>query len=96
MKDFKKMVKMAAGGSVEDFMNKAREFSKSGKDIDPGILRKIPKDYVDTDPGIGRPIRDTIKIPGVGEVPKQPMKTTPSGAVLLKKGGKVKRGNKKK
>jgi hypothetical protein len=95
MKDFKKMVKMAAGGGVDDFISKAREFSKSGKDTDPGLLRKIPKDYVDTDPGIGKPTRDTIKIPGVGEIPKQTPKTTPSGAMLLKKGGKVKRGSKK-
>ena len=97
MKDFKKMPKMAAGGGVEDFISKAREFSKSGKDTDPGILRKTPKDYyVDTDPGIQRPLRNTIKIPGVGEVPQQPPKITQSGLMLLKKGGKIKRGNKKK
>ena len=74
-------------------------------DMDPGIMPKGPMKprTINIDgrevemksvpmPPTGNPDR-TIKIPGIGEYKPgmQPMRTTPEGAMLLKKGGKVKK-----
>ena len=109
MKDFKQTPKMNAsgshycgGGKVKKYaeggeiISKVHEAIRSGKDLDPGIIREPTKPYVDRDPGIGRDLKGTLNIPGIGEVKQAPPKLTPNGrGMLLKTGGKVKRGNKK-
>jgi hypothetical protein len=84
MKDFKKMVKMATGGGVDDIA----EAFRSGK----AKPAPMPSDKGNRDYG--------FDVPGMGRVKpiEMPRKTREAihEAMLLKKGGKVKRGNKKK
>jgi len=87
--------KLSGALSDKDVANQLREFQKSGKDVDPGIARSSSKPYVNMDPGMSREPSNTINIPGVGTAPRAPVQMTPNGrGVLLKKGGKTKRGKK--
>lgn len=107
MKTGGKVKKYADGGEIskDDVISAIR----SGKAVDrmptpsrgdgtnPTLSRAIgaPENskYVDRMP-MPSP-SNTINIPGYGRAQRAAPKTTPSGALLLKKGGKVKRGNKK-
>jgi hypothetical protein len=96
--------KMQAGGSStdDDIMEAIRSGrakpvpmpsgrgNPEGVDI-PGMGRVKP---VPMPSGRGNP--EGVDIPGVGRVKPVPMPKTRGEAMLLKKGGKVKRGNKKK
>jgi len=87
--------KLSGALSDKDVANQLREFQKSGKNVDPGIARSSSKPYVNMDPGMSREPSNTINVPGVGTAPRPPAQLTPDGrAMLLKKGGKIKRGKK--
>ena len=111
MKDFKKMPKMACGGGVKkyseggDIVAEARKAIRSGKDLDPGMMITPKPRTVNIDgnevemksvpmPQLkgGEGGRD---VPGLGKIKPVQMPQTRGNLELLKKGGKVKRGNKK-
>ena len=109
MKDFKKLPKMACGGGVGkyntggDVVAEARKAIRSGKDLDPGIML-TPKPRTMNIGGKDVELKATempnldrgegVNVPGYGRVKPAPMQTR-GNLQLLKKGGKVKRGNKK-
>jgi hypothetical protein len=108
MKDFKKMPKMACGGGVKKYadggdIEEARKAIRSGKDLDPGMMR-TPKSRTMNIGGkdvelkaVEMPNLDRgegVNVPGYGRMKPAPMQTR-GNLQLLKKGGKVKRGNKK-
>ena len=97
---------MACGGGVKkyaeggDIVEEARKAIRSGKNVDSGILRTSKQSVTDF-PSEGQvnynavemPSRmgiakKTINIPGMGEIERDQIQAR-------KKGGKVKRGNKK-
>jgi hypothetical protein len=88
-----KVKKYADGGAAErnaNIVGGIREALRSGKDLDPGVTTgRMPK--YDLDPGVKRPSSGKINIPGIGEYKEPHPKVTPSGAMLLKKGGKAKK-----
>jgi hypothetical protein len=108
MKDFKTMPKMACGGGVKKYneggniVEEARKAIRSGKDLDPGMMRTPKPRSMNIDgkdvemKAVEMPERNYggTNIPGVGRV--KPVTLPSQGRLeLLKKGGKVKRGNKK-
>jgi hypothetical protein len=110
MKDFKKMPKMACGGGVNkyseggDVIEEVRKAVRAGKDLDPGMMAKSKprtmniggKDVaLKATPMPTLSQDDEITIPGIGKAKPAPMQTR-GNLQLLKKGSKVKRGNKKK
>ena len=109
MKDFKKMPKMACGGGVGkyntggDVIEEVRKAVRSGKDLDPGMMAKSKPRTMNIGgkdvemkaiemPNLDR--GEGIDVPGYGRVKPAPMQTR-GNLQLLKKGSKVKRGNKK-
>lgn len=111
MKDFKCLPKMKTGGSVNkysaggDVMEGVKSAMRSGKDLDPGIHAKSGRpntfkiDGQEYSPrGSNMPMpepKGKMKIPGT-DMELSPIKPKSRGeAMLLKNGGKAKRGNKK-
>ena len=88
MKDFKKLPKMACGGKVKKYDGGGSVLDDPIGAYKSGKVKAVPMPTPDRNPE-GR------DIPGVGRVKPVPMPTR-GDAMLLKKGGKVKRGNKKK
>jgi hypothetical protein len=98
MNDFKKMPKMADGGSVKKYSEgssvtfdrspKNREYAPVEMPSRFGAPKKSDKTPVDMPGRLGEPKR-TINIPGMGEINRADIQAR-------KAGGKVKRGNKKK
>jgi len=111
MKDFKCLPKMKTGGSVKKYSNGGdvaediKSAFRSGKDLDPGIHAKSGKPNTINIDGKSYPMKPVPmpmpessgkrRIPGIeGEyTPTKPK--TRGEAMLLKNGGKAKRGNKK-
>jgi hypothetical protein len=110
MKDFKCLPKMKTGGSVSkysaggDVLEGVKSAMRSGKDLDPGIHAKSGKNTFKFDGqeytprGVEMPMPKStgkMKIPGT-DMELSPIKPKSRGeAMLLKSGGKAKRGNKK-
>lgn len=110
MKEFKCLPKMKTGGSVGkyssggDVLEGVKSAMRSGKDLDPGIHAKSGKNTFKFDGqeytprGVEMPMPmspDKRKMPGTN-MELSPIKPKSRGeAMLLKNGGKAKRGNKK-
>ena len=109
MKDFKCLPKMKTGGSVQKYSegNIVQEYKsavKGNKNLDPGIYNKAGsskgfvvdgKEYKTK--GVDMPSYESKgkTFPGIdGTLTPKPPKTR-GDAMLLKNGGKAKRGNKK-
>ena len=87
MKDFKKMPKMACGGKVKKYDGGGSVLDDPIGAYKSGKVKAVPMPTPDRN-------LEGRDIPGVGRVKPVPMPTR-GDAMLLKKGGKIKRGMKK-
>ena len=96
---------MACGGGVKKYQAggdvitekdlEAQAIKDALKNRDPGMTPALRRPYVNMDPGM-TPKRqsDTVNVPGLGPMKRAPAQVR-GDSLLLKKGGKTKRGNKK-